>query len=92
MFNGQSPIISVKTIPGPGSELGAGGEGVGRRFFFCCFTRFLPFYPTTEPDPRLIKRCFKSGVTGGGGGGVNGHQRYTQDYERRIILCYSVGD
>ena len=56
---------------------------MGRRFFFCCFTRVLPFYATMEPDRRLIKRCFKRGATGestssmgwGGGGGVNGHHR-----------------
>ena len=73
-----------------------------RQFFFNSFTRFLPFYPTTEPGPRPIKRCFKNGATGestssiggggGGGWGVNGHQRYDYPGLRKENLCYSVGD
>ena len=69
-------------------------------FFFHRFIRFLPFYPitVTEPDSRLIKRCFESGATGentssirggGGGGGEGGAVRDIKDYERRIYLIIS---
>ena len=69
---------------------------MGRRFFFCCFTRVLPFYATMEPDRRLIKRCFKRGATGestssmgwggGGGGLMDITDVITQDYERNYIM------
>ena len=67
-------------------------------FFFTVSSVFLPFYPisVTEPDSRLIKRCFVSGATGestssirGGGGGEGGAVRDIKDYERRIYLIIS---